>query len=143
MNQPTTLLICALLMLGLLVSCAPAGARSTPTAFVPLPGKGGITGEISGQPKRWAGEELFIYAAPFSGKDGQAGVYFLEPALHPHAPLEGSAFQLDAPPGAYVLAAGPSAEEALLLVDGSGQPLRVKVNAAQVIELGKVSLAVP
>jgi hypothetical protein len=141
MNQPITLLVCLLLMLGLAISCTPAASRATPTPFVPLPGKGGITGELSGRPKRWGSDELFIYAAPFSGSEASSGVYLLEPALHPNAPFDGSIFQLDAPPGTYVLVAGPSAEEALLLVDEKLQPLRVKVNAAQVIDLGRVALS--
>jgi hypothetical protein len=110
---------------------------------VPLPGKGGVSGEISGRPKHWGDDELFIYAAPFSGDENSAGVYFLEPAMHPHAPFEGSIFQLDAAPGTYVLVAGPSPEEALLLVDDKSQPLRVKISAAQVVELGRVALAAP
>ncbi|HSV85245.1 MAG TPA: hypothetical protein VLH85_01630 [Levilinea sp.] len=143
MRQPTTPLICALLILGLLVSCAPASTRVAPTDIVPLPGKAVITGEISGRPRRWANEALVIYAAPYSGDANQAGVYFLEPALHPHAPLDGDAFQLDAAPGDYVLVVGPSAEEALLLVDDQSQPLRIKVKTAQVIELGRVALSLP
>jgi hypothetical protein len=143
MNQPLTLLVCLLLMLGLAVSCAPATTRATPAPFVPLPGKGGITGEISNRPKRWASEELFIYAAPYSGDEAGSGVYFLEPALHPNAPFEGDAFQLDAPPGTYVLVAGPSAEEGALLVDEKSQPLRIKIGASQVVKLGQVSLAAP
>lgn len=84
-----------------------------------------------------------IFAAPFSGDEHGPGVYFLEPALHPNAPFEGNAFQLDAPPGSYMLVAGPSAEEGLLLVDDQMQPLRVKIGAAQVVQLGRVALSAP
>lgn len=144
MSRPIPLLICALLILGLLASCAPAASRAAPTAFAPSAGNGGITGEIRHLPQRWASEELFIYAAPYAGDETQGGVYFLEPALHPHAPLDGGAFQLDIPRGEYVLVVGPSAEEALLVVDDQGRPLRIIVaNAGQIIELGQAALSTP
>jgi hypothetical protein len=143
MNQPITLIICLLLMLGLAVSCSPTATRVTPAPFVPLPGKGGITGEINSRPKRWSNEELFIYAAPFSEDESGTGVYYLEAALHPNAPFEGDFFQLDAPPGTYVLVVGPSAEEGSLLVDEKAKPLRIKISASQVVQLGRVAISAP
>jgi hypothetical protein len=57
---------------------------------------------------------------------------------------KGTAFQLDAPPGTYVLVVqDPSAEEGTLLVDEKSQPLRIKIGASQVVKLGQVALAAP
>ena len=136
----------ALLILAALAACAsaPAAAFSAaPTRIVPPAGMGGIAGRVPAALAAWPEEaHLFIYAAPFYGKDGE-GFYTLEPSIHPSAGLDaGGYFQLGSvAPGSYVLVVGPAAEEGRLVVDAQAKLRVVEVRPADVNELGDLPLA--
>ncbi|GAP16781.1 hypothetical protein [Levilinea saccharolytica] len=130
----------------LLAACAvqtptppPAPAQE---ADASAPG-GVLRGQVMDTAGRWEEEPLRIFAAPFSGDDQGAGFYMLEPAIHPSAELgEQGDFVLSAvPAGRYVLVVGPTAEQALTVVDEGGETRVFTVKTGETVDLGRVQLA--
>jgi hypothetical protein len=121
----------------------PALQNSTPQSPQPLDeGMGGISGRLSAPMAPWAGREITVYACPFTpNKEGTGGFYILEPTIHPRAVVaaDGS-FQIsDVPPGAYVIVAGPTPEEALAYRKAD-QPAVIDVVAGEVLALGDIEV---
>jgi hypothetical protein len=120
--------------------------QQTTAEPTPLPlhaGLGGITGRVAAAAEIWPDEtQLFIWAAPFYGKNGE-GFYTLEPSMHPSTRLnQGGTFQMNTiPPGSYVLVVGPAAEEGKLIVDNNGKPFVIVVQTDRVNDLGDLTLA--
>jgi hypothetical protein len=120
-----------------------SGSPPVPTRIALAPGMGGFAGRVPDAAQTWADEsQLFIYAAPFYGKDGE-GFYTLEPSIHPSANMDsGGYFQIGkVPPGSYVLVVGPSAEEGRLVVDGAGKLKVMEARAGELNDLGDLALS--
>ena len=139
-----------LLLLALCAACAPAhpGLPAQPNQPAPAPirpaeGFGGLTGHLEGLPDTWRQQPLQLYAAPFLDDGSGQGIYMLEPDVHPSGEIgSDGVFQLnDVPPGAYVLVAGPTPEEAHLLSGGGQQTGVVNVQADQVLDLGALKVS--
>jgi hypothetical protein len=118
-----------------------------PTATAPVlivePGFGGARGVLATFPSDWAGEELFVYFAPFTSAENEedGGIYILEPSVHPVAEVNpGGYFQLgNIPPGKYVLVIGPGPEEALAVLEG-GRHRILEIVEGEILEVGQVHL---
>jgi hypothetical protein len=94
-------------------------------------GMSGLQGRLTGAGGLWP-----YYA------EGSGGFYVLEPNIHPHAVVDGGGrFILSqVVPGSYVLVAGPSPEEAVLLVDGDGQTVIVTLQPDVWLDMGEVEV---
>jgi len=115
---------------------------TTLPAVTPVAGTAVIKGQVSADTLKWTGENIYIYAAPFSSIQGdQEGFYMLEPTIHPKTTVNpDGAFQFtQVPPGAYVLVVGPTPEEAVAIQE-SGHAKVFRVADSQVLDIGKVSL---
>ncbi len=133
-----------LLLLGLCAACSGnPGEAQTPTPIQPALGYGGIVGQLAELPVEWKQKPLQLYAAPFLNSGDGQGIFMLEPDVHPSGEVGGNGtFQVnDVPPGEYVLVAGPTPEEARLLVDAQQQTEVVTVYANQVLELGALDIS--
>lgn len=137
--------VCAGLALAL-VACAVQTPTPPPApsqaADASAPG-GVLRGQVMDTAGRWEEEPLLIFAAPYSGDGHGAGFYMLEPAIHPSAELnEQGEFVLSAvPAGRYVLVVGPTAEQALTVVDEGGEARVFTVETGETVDLGRVQLA--
>ena len=103
---------------------------------------GGLQGYMTSQPSEWSGKDVTVYACPFqAAANGKDGFFILEPSIHPQAIVnKDGTFQIqNVSPGAYVIVAGPTPEEALAIQD-AGIPKVVHVTAGQVLDLGKFEL---
>ena len=120
------------------------------TAVAPTPGPtptraagtGTIEGTLIGAPTDWTGQEVRIYAAPFTpAADGKSGFFVLEPTIHPSAIVQADgAFSIpNAAPGFYVIVAGPTPETARAVLEVD-QPRVFEVKADEALELGEISL---
>lgn len=137
--------VCAGLALAL-AACAvqtPTPPAKPTQAAEPSAQGGVLRGQVMDTAGRWEEEPLLIFAAPFSGDDQGAGFFMLEPAIHPSAELnEQGEFVLSAvPAGRYVLVVGPTAEQALTVVDEGGETRVFTVETGEIVELGRVQLA--
>jgi len=123
-------------------TASPSPLLTPQSPQAPKEGMGAITGRISARTASWEGQEVTVYACPFTpNKEGTGGFFILEPTVHPRAAvaLDGS-FQIpDVPPGAYVIVAGPVPEEALAYRK-TDQPAVVEVSAGKVLELGDIEV---
>jgi hypothetical protein len=104
-------------------------------------GMSGLQGRLTGAGGLWPGRETTLWAAPYYA-EGSGGFYVLEPNIHPHAVVDGGGrFILSqVVPGSYVLVAGPSPEEAVLLVDGDGQTVIVTLQPDVWLDMGEVEV---
>jgi hypothetical protein len=116
--------------------------QPTPQALqTPQAGMGAVSGRLSG-PAYWEDREITAYACPFTpNKEGTGGFFILEPSIHPHAIVaaDGSFAIPDVPPGAYVIVAGPSPEEALAYRK-TDQAAVIEVTADEVLDLGNIEI---
>ncbi len=136
--------VCAGLALALAACAVQMPTPPEPTqAAEPSAQSGVLRGQVMDTAGRWEEEPLLIFAAPFSGDDQGAGFFMLEPAIHPSAELnEQGEFVLSAvPAGRYVLVVGPTAEQALTVVDEGGETRVFTVETGEIVELGRVQLA--
>jgi hypothetical protein len=99
-----------------------------------------VTGRIQSIPEAWSSHTIYVYAAQYSGNDAGQGYFVLEPDLHPHAQVtRNGGFQItDLPDGTFILLAGPGAEQALQLVNSSGETVILRDAAGQGLDLGDV-----
>jgi hypothetical protein len=127
------------------VKATSASAPQASTSQPPQPlkeGMGGVSGRLSTKPATWEGQEITAYACPFTpNKDGTGGFFILEATIHPRAVVapDGSFRIADVPPGAYVIVAGPTPEEALAYRD-TDQPAVIEVAAGKIVELGDIEV---
>ncbi len=136
-----------LLFLALCAACAPV-VQPGPAAPVPAlrgqprTGYGGVSGQVLGAPEGWQ-PPLQLYAAPFLNNGAGQGFYMLEPDVHPSSEVagDGTFWVNDIPPGEYVLVAGPTPEEARLLLDDQQQTKIVTVGPDQVLDLGPLQIS--
>jgi len=130
------LLAVCVLMAGA-ASCVPANATDLPvsdtgvpmqtaTSVTPAGDSGCLQGALPAALEQWPDTELNIYAAPFQGNEQNEGFYVLDSNTRLRTVLEvGGEFALcGIPPGKYVLVAGPSPEDSLVLL-GDGQDLLI------------------
>jgi hypothetical protein len=149
----TVLLLLAVLTAGC-TPAVPTAASAPPPAETPAaapttvalePGKGGLAGQVREAAVRWSGEEVIVFAAPFTAVNGQdEGFYVLEPEVHPHSTLDAQGnFQISAvDPGKYVLVVGPSARDGkLVMKGGSDKPQVFTVKAGEMLQTGALELA--
>ncbi len=138
------LCLTVLFILALCAACAPVqpGNAPAPTPILPSDGLGGIVGRVEQLPSGWQ-QPVQLYAAPFLDDGNGQGIYMLEPDTHPSVEIDSDGFfQVnDVPPGKYVLVAGPTPEEAHLLIDTQQQTEVVKVDAGQVLDLGVIQIS--
>jgi hypothetical protein len=103
---------------------------------------GAIAGRLSAMTPSWEGQEITAYACPFTpNNEGTGGFFILEPSIHPRALVApDGTFQItDVPPGAYVIVAGPSPEEAIAYRE-TDQPAVLDVAAGAILDLGDIEL---
>jgi hypothetical protein len=119
----------------LLPACADHSVSSTPSSGFSL------YGTIESIPETWSGREIDVYAALFQGDVSGEGYYVLEPDLYPHASMEknGRFVISELSPGTYILLAGPSPEEALRLVNETGDQVIIEFKGER-MDLGKLFL---
>ena len=107
------------------------------------PGSGGAKGMLAAVPPAWTGMELTVYFAPFypGEEEGGGGIYVLEPSVHPSAEVHSDgAFQLgNIPPGEYVIAIGPEADSALVILDDD-RPRVFEVQEGEILEINNIVL---
>ncbi len=142
MRSHLTLFFEALLLAVIMAACS--SAQAAPARITPAAGRGGLVGQVAGTAEQWPEQPVNIYAAAyFADENNPGGIFSLDPGLCPQAGLEkGGAFQLnDIKPGSYVLVVGPSAEEALLVVDGQQKGRVFEVKPGQVLDIGELKLA--
>lgn len=132
------------LLAGLLAACAaaPTAAAPTPLPVQLTPGKSALVGTVSEAGEIWPERTLRIYAASYDGNEQGEGFYLLDTARAPQALLaSGGAFQLQLPPGSYVLVVGPTGGESLMVSDENNQMRLFKMQSGQIQQLGDLRLA--
>jgi hypothetical protein len=127
-----------------LTACSPNAEliSPTPTKIQPASGMGGMSGTVLNSKELWKDRnDIYVFAAPFTGDDQGQGIYVLEPSIHPHTELDANGlFQMaDMPPGKYVLVIGPSPEEALVFKDGDKTRV-IDVPEGEVTDVGEITL---
>jgi hypothetical protein len=133
-----------ILLAVILSSCSTQTASQPAPAVItpPSPGKGAMSGQVIDAASRWSGATVFVFAASYYGDGTSEGFFMLEPSLNPKTELQaGDFFQItNITPGRYILVVGPTAEEAVLVVNADNNPLLIDIKADQVTELGKLNL---
>jgi hypothetical protein len=125
-------------------STTPVSSPKTPSTL-PQP-KGemiNVTGEVEIPEGLWSEERnLSVFAAPFSGDAAGNGIYLLDPAMHPRAPLNTAGFfQIgNLSPGRYVLVVGPSAERSKPILNENLKPAVIEIKAGEILNLGQVKI---
>lgn len=123
-------------------SISPLAPPGTLPPLALEPGFGGAAGVIATVPPDWSGQALFVYFAPFYPEEAEGGgIFVLEPSVHPSSEVNpGGAFQIgNIPPARYVIVVGPTAEDALAILDGD-HPRIFEILEGRVLELGDVEL---